>query len=156
MNEQKYNELITKINLDKIELDSLNCKQNTDFRDTFGELDIALEHDIKSVDKDGVELRVQMGFEVAAAETKGTEKTIEDLSEERTLFKINFSLNLIYTFKVEDKIDFLLDLEEEIKVFVDNNVPVNAWPYARETISSITTRMGLPSLVIPPYKIGNF
>ncbi|MEF3087106.1 hypothetical protein ABQG71_17030 [Bacillus altitudinis] len=155
MDDKKYNNFINKINLEKIELNSLNCNQNTSFVRT-GELDIALEHDIKSIKKDGVELRVQIGFEVAAAESVGNEKSIEDFQDENILFKINFSLNLIYALQVDDDIDFLLDLDEEIEYFAATNVPVNAWPYARETISSITTRMGLPSLVIPPFKIGNF
>ncbi|MBU8727988.1 MULTISPECIES: protein-export chaperone SecB [Bacillus] len=155
MDETKYNDFIKKINLEKIELNSLMCNKNTSF-DRSRELDIALEHDIKSIQKDGVELRVQIGFEVVAGESVGNEESIEDFQDESLLFRINFTLDLIYALKVDEEIDFLLGLDKEIKHFADNNVPVNAWPYAREMISSTTTRMGLPPLVIPPFIIGKF
>ncbi|NLJ80285.1 MAG: protein-export chaperone SecB [Firmicutes bacterium] len=39
------------------------------------------------------------------------------------------------------------------KIFLQNNPPLNSWPYAGEIISSLTTRMGFPPLVIEPYKV---
>ena len=43
--------------------------------------------------------------------------------------------------------------EAYIKFFAQRNVTVNIWPYARELISSLTTRMGYPTLIIEPLKV---
>ena len=43
--------------------------------------------------------------------------------------------------------------EEEKQQFLSRNVPVNVWPYARELISTMATRLGYPALLIPPYVV---
>jgi Preprotein translocase subunit SecB. len=44
--------------------------------------------------------------------------------------------------------------DETGQSFLDRNVPVNIWPYAREFVSELTARMGfLPPLVLPVLKI---
>lgn len=43
--------------------------------------------------------------------------------------------------------------EDIIKEFVKRNLPVNIWPYIRETISDATVRMGLPPLFINTLKV---
>lgn len=63
-----------------------------------------------------------------------------------------------FELKIEFLIEYLLDDvskydREYINVFLTRNVPVNIWPYAREIISSLTTRMGFPALLIEPYTI---
>ena len=58
------------------------------------------------------------------------------------------------TFMLIYHIDSATDFDDEIKdIFLTNNPPLNIWPYAREAISSMTTRMGLPPLIIEPYKV---
>jgi len=41
--------------------------------------------------------------------------------------------------------------EDYIKVFIGVNAQNHVWPYGRELISSITTRMGYAALIIEPY-----
>lgn len=63
------------------------------------------------------------------------------------LVNLKFELRAIYKFNsIEDYED------DYILMFIERNVPINIWPYAREIISSITTRIGYPALVISPYK----
>ena len=67
--------------------------------------------------------------------------------EEEIMLTLEFELRAIY------KIDNIEEYEDEyILKFIDINIPINVWPYAREIISSITTRIGYPTLVISPYK----
>ncbi len=40
------------------------------------------------------------------------------------------------------------------EAFADLNALFNVWPYWREYVQSITTRMGLPGLVLPVYRFG--
>jgi|SRR5665648_48136 len=64
------------------------------------------------------------------------------------VFSINAKFTLRYTFSKE------VELNEEIEErFLKSNVPLNSWPYGRELISSLTTRMGYPSLVIGTFKV---
>lgn len=68
--------------------------------------------------------------------------------ESDIMVEIRFKLRAIYG------IESISEYEDEyILKFMDLNVPVNIWPYAREVISSMTTRIGYPSLVISPYRV---
>lgn len=44
--------------------------------------------------------------------------------------------------------------DDEMKEFVVNNAPFNAWPYLREIVQSMTARMGLSSITLPLYRHG--
>ena len=43
--------------------------------------------------------------------------------------------------------------EEHFKHFANLNAVVNAWPYYRETVQSCISRMGLPTLVLPLFRL---
>jgi len=64
------------------------------------------------------------------------------------VFTINAKFTLKYTFSKDVEIN--KEVEER---FLKSNVPLNSWPYGRELISSLTTRMGYPSLVIGTFKV---
>lgn len=72
---------------------------------------------------------------------------VED-GNNREVFSINAKFLLRYTYSKE--VEVTEDIEER---FLKTNVPVNVWPYGRELISSMTTRMGYPTLVIGTYKV---
>lgn len=42
---------------------------------------------------------------------------------------------------------------ELVREFVDRNVPVNVWPFIRETVAALTAKMGLPPLILRTLKI---
>lgn len=150
----KYRQLIESIELNKIELLSLDCSQNKDFpAEKRNSLDIALKNNIVKFDLNGIELQVEAEFGVIAFNHEENETTkMEDIESENILFKIDFSLLVTYVLDMENTENLLIEFDEEIEIFVKKNVPMNAWPYVRETISSMTTRMGYPALVIPTYK----
>lgn len=43
--------------------------------------------------------------------------------------------------------------EEIFAEFSRRNVPLNAWPFLRETVMSVTQRFGWMGLVLPPFKV---
>lgn len=43
--------------------------------------------------------------------------------------------------------------EDLVKQFLERNVPINLWPYVRETVATLTARMGLVPLLLPILKI---
>jgi len=43
---------------------------------------------------------------------------------------------------------------DHFKHFADKNAVFNAWPYWREFVQSMTTRMQLPTLTLPTYRFG--
>ncbi len=159
MSDEKYNKLIESIELDDIELYSLECWKNKNFPPKKRtSIQIGLKSNKKETYLEQTDLNVQFGFEITAfSDEVDDPKNREDIPNKEILFNIKFILELNYILDLDNVDDILIDYKDEIDRFVENNVPVNAWPYAREIISSVTTRMGFPSLVIPTYKhIGFF
>ncbi|MDU2163094.1 hypothetical protein [Intestinibacter bartlettii] len=79
------------------------------------------------------------------------ETSIQGLSEEikeenKRVFYLEFTYCIEYN--VEDSFRF-----EDIyyELFAMKNAPVNLWPYMRELIHSLSIRMGIPEIIIPPY-----
>lgn len=156
MSKEKYKQFIESIELNEIELLSLKCNQNKNFTTEKREnIELALKNDIVDTEIDGMGLQVQIQFGVVAfnpGDSSHGSVNVEDMFEDDILFKVEFSLILSYVFDLEDSEDILKKFDNEIETFTKKNVPLNAWPYARETISSITTRMGFPAVIIPTYK----
>ncbi len=44
--------------------------------------------------------------------------------------------------------------EDALTEFGQHNVPFNVWPYWREVVQSAASRMGLPRIVLPPFRLG--
>lgn len=63
-------------------------------------------------------------------------------------FQIEFELSISYLIK-----DLKLFDEQYIDMYKKINVPLHVWPYARELVSSLTTRMGFSPLVVEPIVI---
>lgn len=151
MPSEKYNNLIEMIDLKSIEVYSLTCEQDNELKKTGNKkIDINLTHNVEKVMVEGFNLLVRIEFDVKAIEAREAAKT-EELKPD-VLFNINLHLDLKYGLEMEDEDLFLKDFEAELNEFVKNNALINAWPYVRETISSLTVRMGFPSLIIPTYK----
>jgi preprotein translocase subunit SecB len=68
--------------------------------------------------------------------------------KEKILLKIEATFVLKYTFEDGIKLE-----SQDIENFARINPLYNAWPYWREFVQSITTRMGFPTLTIPLLKI---
>ena len=154
MTNDKYTRLVELVNLKSIELNALNCNRNNDLiRSIEKQTHVSLKHDIKNVELGGSQFLVQVSFVLKAyiPPDQGQADSSENI-EGNVLFVIDFQMDLTYMIGVDAKDNFIEDFDEELRLFVENNALINAWPYARETISSLTTRMGFPSLSIPSYK----
>lgn len=151
--EEKYNKLIESITIDNIEVSALECKKNKISENNSGELAISIQTEIIETRLEGIELQVDFKVKVFTFFDIEEEVKVEGVKEEEKLFTINSVLSLKYVLDFENIDDLLSeDIDSVIEIFVERNVKINAWPYVREIVSNMTTRMGFPQLIIPPYK----
>jgi len=68
---------------------------------------------------------------------------------DKPLAKIQADMLLLY--RIEN---FEGLTNDHFKHFADKNAVFNAWPYWREFVQSMTTRMQLPTLTLPTYRLG--
>lgn len=74
-----------------------------------------------------------------------TEKSVDEAD-----VNIEVTWRLVYSFTDLNP----LELEEELVLrFINTNVPLNVWPYARSAVTAATAQMGLPPLVLETYKV---
>lgn len=135
--EKKYKDMIKNILIKDILLKNLNLK-DVKIPENDNQFSVSLHYECKDVNYIG-----------------------KDLIEFNPIFKLSISteeeetVNLQFEFSV---IYFIKDIDEYKENYINDfkkiNLPVNIWPYARELISSITTRIGYPSLLIEPYTVG--
>ncbi len=69
-------------------------------------------------------------------------------SEQGRIFTLEASFKLFYHTDVLDSLD-----ESIIEAFARTNGVYNAWPYWREFAQSMTSRMGLPPLTLPVFRL---
>lgn len=130
-----YQELVRNIDIIGISLKELKVENLSSSNQK--DIEISVKHKSSpSYEKEGDLLKVFSVFEVSGKTNNQTE------------FVINFILQLDY------KLDAKFSIEDQyIKFFIQNNVPVNAWPYARELVSNMTLRMGLSPLILPVMRV---
>lgn len=73
--------------------------------------------------------------------------TARNPKNNRQFFKIECSFSLL--FKSKDRMD-----DDFFEVFKEVNLPLNTWPYVREFVDNMTTRMHIPPLTLPLIKRG--
>ena len=135
----EYNNFVKNIRIDKIKLKKL--------------LVDTIDND-EEISKKNVPLSVNLVYTANNYELKDNKLCINVETKDECqniVFKINFIYKIEYVLKNIKLSDVG---EENIENFININVPINIWPYAREIISSITTRMGYSPLIIEPYTIG--
>lgn len=129
-----YRDLVRGININYINVHSMSVTTINSKLKESKSIDIDNKFSIVKYDIDGDKLEVYINFNI-----KSYEKDNED--------EIGFIIDFTYCIEYE-KLNLAQFDEEYIKFFTQRNVPVNIWPYARELISSLTTRMGYPTLII--------
>lgn len=132
---QVYNEIVNNVGIHSINLMELTIK-NTNYKIANTNLSVNLTFTNENYNIDAGVLQVHPQFIVKVVDSNNT-----------IAFLINFTYFIEYNFNKHENIE-----KEYIKAFVARNVPINIWPYARELVSSLTTRMGFSALVIDPYK----
>ena len=139
----EYNNFVKNIRIDKIKLKKLlvdTIDNDEEISKKNVPLSVNLVNTANNYELKDNKLCINVNFSV---ETKDECQNI--------VFKINFIYKIEYVLKNIKLSDVG---EENIENFININVPINIWPYAREIISSITTRMGYSPLIIEPYTIG--
>ncbi|AVX21332.1 preprotein translocase subunit SecB [Carboxydocella sporoproducens DSM 16521] len=155
MDEKLYNTFISLINLNSIELDLLHVIKNENFNKQEQLLNIGIKFEILEINHNGYELNVPFNMTVIAYSGNNEGEGIdENIKDEDKCFTISLQFTLSYNFLVNDENKKLINefTEEVFSEFANRNVIINAWPYARELVSNLTTRMGFAPLFIPPYK----
>lgn len=137
MVDKLYNDFIRTIELSNIKLTDLHCNNTNELTD-IESIHIELNVNFQRVNVSPGKITASAEFQVNAHKT--------DYIDER-YFTINALFLLSYSY--DDEITLT---EEMIERFIKVNVPLNAWPYGRELISSTTSRMGYPSLFISTLK----
>jgi preprotein translocase subunit SecB len=67
--------------------------------------------------------------------------------------EVYFSLDAVFEvlYRIPADLEYT---EEEMKDFVELNAVFNAWPYFREIVQSILSRMNLPTITLPLFRYG--
>ncbi len=73
----------------------------------------------------------------------------KDDSPENVFLRIEARFSVTYSLNSSEGL-----LQENYNAFGERNGVYNVWPYWREFVHSITSRMGLPPLIVPVYVIG--
>lgn len=103
-------------------------------------------------DEDDEALHVIAHVDVKAArQVSGASKHSLSAVSEESLVEIRIELALTYDLLVEAPPNNLR--QPLFDAFAEINGIYNAFPYLREHVQSVTTRMGLPPVVLPVYRI---
>ncbi|MBP1888917.1 preprotein translocase subunit SecB [Clostridium moniliforme] len=138
MDNKKYSEFIKNLEIMDIRLNEVNTKCLKYIEEIDSSLEVELTYECKDIEVKTInEINMYPKFNVKLKSEDGDEVCLV----------LNLKFNIKYSVKNLDSFS-----REYVQHFTDKNVPINIWPYAREIISSITSRMGYPSLIISPYK----
>lgn len=140
---EEYNKLVRAVELKAIVLTDLSHHRELNLRPP---LQIKYEFSV------GLESFSEKEF-VASAEFSldAFPKNEEKQKEEKPTpgLSIRLTYHLIYVLSQAE----LEPSEELIREFLDRNVPINVWPFIRETVATLTAKMGLSPLILPTLKI---
>lgn len=132
---QKYNELVKSMALDDINLYSLDLNRIEMFHDNQN-IGVNANFSIENFKIDGNQLIVYPQFQI---------KMIDN-NTKKIVAKIKCTYFIVYKSSIIDNMD-----EIYIQLFIGKTIQYVVWPYLRETIGSLTAKMGYPPLVLPIY-----
>ncbi len=136
-----YRKFLTDVDIDGVVLKSLNVSRTDDSYDP--NVSISIKYAANEYKNQNDKLEVLCRFDVKAiTEIDNFEKKVK-----KKLFGIKFDFCIQYSISSLNTFS-----HEYIEFFIYKNVPINIWPYARELVSSVTTRMGYQPLVLKPHK----
>ncbi len=121
-----YRETLAQLKLHRIALQELHLQCQNPVQ---GEINITIAGNAKALHQDN-ELRITSDHKITAR------------NETDELFFINATF--VVTLSAPDELP-----EAFIDIYIDNNLGLTVFPYVRELISSMVSRMGLPPLTLP-------
>lgn len=135
VNQEAYHDFLENIRLEEIALLELDVKRDAKLRE--GRLAVDLRRDFYLIEQKDRKIHAGAYVKIDVANAEGEHA-----------FSITARFSALYESSKEDA-----NPEEFVNMFIERNVPVNVWPYFRELVSSITTRLGYSALLIPPYVV---
>lgn len=129
---QEYKQILSKIELESITLVETRSKYSeTSFNDN---IDISIKETSKHIiDKDFLKIYAICNFTIKSKETE----------EEVLKLMVKYKLDFKYDTEAESIND------EFIKILTDNTIKITVWPYFRQELSNIVSKMNLPSFILP-------
>lgn len=125
-----YNEFLKTLSIDEVSLFKLNI-DNT--RNQSENISVYVEYDCNDyeVDKENYKIKAYPNICVSFSD------------KESEIFKIECKYFLQYSFEEVSDIT-----DEYYKLFIDRTIKNVVWPYFRENISTLTSKMGYPAFLL--------
>lgn len=129
---QEYRQLLSKIELDSITLIETRAKYS---EASFCEnIDISIKESSKSNIEQGI-LKIYLSITFLAKEKQTEAEYIKVSIKYRLDFKLDTDASLIN--------------DEFVKILTENTVKISIWPYFRQELSDLVSKMNLPAFILP-------
>ncbi|MFL0163980.1 protein-export chaperone SecB [Candidatus Clostridium helianthi] len=137
MDKNVYKEFIKAIELKDVFLSKITSKRSIlETNNSDINVDVEFKPDFNKLEQKENEFTSVAQFHVTAK------------NENEVLFEIECEFTVINYIDNKE-----LMQSECIDTYVQNNLPIITWPYGREIINSMTTRMGFPALILGNHKV---
>lgn len=73
----------------------------------------------------------------------------ESVNNPESSVRVNAEFSLTYSYPTD-----LAPTSTELESFAETNAVLNAWPYLRELVQNVSSRMGLPPVTLPLFRVG--
>lgn len=135
INPQEYNKLLSFINLNDVYLKDLKVALIS--RDFEGGANLTFSEKSELVENENNCIKIQVYYEIQAK------------SKRRNLFKLSAQYFVLFNSTQQIPAGFF-------DIFIKHSLPLQTFPYFRELVNSVISRMGLPPLILPlrKYLIG--
>ncbi len=131
---ESFNTFSENLRLLRISLNEVEAKLNNDAEQTDIEKQVYIDKKAYYQVIDDANFRVFQDFDLSIADKNNKENSFLTI---KSIFTIDFSSEL--------------PIDENIfKTLAETTVLITAWPYLRELVQSITVRMGVPPITVPP------
>ncbi len=131
---EAFNKFSEGLKLLRISLNKIEAKFNDEAEQTENEKQVYIDKKAAYQVLDNSNFRVFQDFDLSVGDKENKENKFITI---KSTFTIDFSSEL----PIDDDI---------FKMLAETTVLITAWPYLRELVQSITIRMSVPPIVIPP------
>jgi preprotein translocase subunit SecB len=116
-----------------------------------GFLEISSNFNVEALKEGAISVDAKNEVEITHTENIKTFAAIDGYQltgrlEEKTLFTIKIKIMVVFNCKAKPE-------EEFLKLFEQNTLKVITYPYVREEVQSLTTKMGITPLVLPMWRV---
>ena len=129
-----YNELVKSMQLETIDLAKLNVEK-FDLYNGNQEINVEMNFSIEGYEKTNNELHIKPQLEITMIN-----------QDKKIISQIKCSYFVVYTSELIGKRE-----DVYLEMFIGNTVQIAVWPYFRELVASLTSRMGYSSFILPIY-----